>query len=1062
MNIMNRTYKLVWNAAHRMWAVAGELAKGRKKTSGKCRIFTLLLASSLGTLSAHAAPAANALPTGESVASGSATFDRTVSNQLTVNQSTAKLITNWNSFDIGSNGKVIFAQPDAASIALNRVTTGSPTEIFGQLSANGQLVLVNPNGITFGAGSQTSAAAIVASSLDTLDSDFNAGNLIFTRGATAGTVQNAGSIQAKHIILLSPDINNSGSISAVDGNIALINADQVNGSTQAVVQLSTVAGVIKNSGTLQATKVTAGNGLVILFGDISQSSSHVDMSGTISGADTNTVQGFNVNVSNELALANTTSLTALGSININADVNMSGSGGLALTSLGGYNLNYGAKVNLAPVAPAFTVNGTPYTVINDVNQLQAMSLNLIGNYVLANDIDASSTASWNVGQGFMPVGDTTNGFSGKIEGLGHAVNALSIQRPAMDYVGLIGYTLGSSIRHLGITNATIVGGNSTGGLVGAYGNGGITPIVLQANWVTGSVKGLDNVGGLLGQLSNSFTTSTLLNRNYVNAIVQGNNNIGGLIGNTSIILLLSPNPSSVTISNNYVANSVQGVSGTGGLIGNNLLNELIGNTSVYSIKDNLITAGVTGNNNTGGLIGNNNAIGSGFGVNTFKVNQNYVSGPVSSITTTGGLIGQSNISFGFSAPLNNNFWNTETTGQFFGIGAQTGLPVLTGYAGINSTQAMQLATFASWGADIDATAGSGSTWRIYDGLSGPLLRSFLKPLTVSADLSKTYDGTTFGSPTLSYSRSTVDLGKILGTAIVSGTGIGARNAGSYSLDVTGGLYSTDQFGYDIAFASGTLNINAANLTITSADVVKTYDATTSANGSAVVGSGSLFGTDSLSGGSFAFADKNAGTGKTVTVSGVTVNDGNGGNNYNISYADNTSSTINKRLLTLTATDASKVYDGKLTSADRPLITGRQRGDSIVGLTQSYLDKNAGTGKTINVDAGFTIRDGNNGDNYTVMVVDSHNGVITPKALTISTVANTKVYDGGITSANKPLLTGLLSGDRVTGLFQQYESKTVGTGKKLLVKAGYVVQDGNGGGNYSVTEQSSTDGVITVN
>ena len=298
---MNRTYKLVWNAAQHMWVVAGELAKGRKKTSGKCLTFILLLASGLGASGTFAAPAVNALPTGESVASGSATFDRTVTNQLTVNQSGSKLITNWNSFDIGSNGKVVFAQPDAASIALNRVTTGSPTEIFGQLSANGQLVLVNPNGISFGAGSQVSAASIVASSLDMLDSDFNAGNLIFTRGATAGTVNNAGSIQAKHIILLSPDISNSGTLTAVDGNIGLVNADKVNASTQSTLQSSTVAGVIKNSGTLQASKVTAGNGLVILLGDTSQSSSHVDIAGSISAADTNAVQGFNINVTNDLA-----------------------------------------------------------------------------------------------------------------------------------------------------------------------------------------------------------------------------------------------------------------------------------------------------------------------------------------------------------------------------------------------------------------------------------------------------------------------------------------------------------------------------------------------------------------------------------------------------------------------------------------------------------------------------------------------------------------------------------------------------------------------------------------
>jgi hypothetical protein len=74
--------------------------------------------------------------------------------------------------------------------------------------------------------------------------------------------------------------------------------------------------------------------------------------------------------------------------------------------------------------------------------------------------------------------------------------------------------------------------------------------------------------------------------------------------------------------------------------------------------------------------------------------------------------------------------------------------------------------------------------------------------------------------------------------------------------------------------------------------VKTYDGTTSANGIAVAVGGTTFGPDFISGGTFAFTDENVGTGKTVTTSGVTVNDGNGGGNYNVTYVDNTTSTIN--------------------------------------------------------------------------------------------------------------------------------------------------------------------------
>jgi hypothetical protein len=271
--------------------------------------------------------------------------------------------------------------------------------------------------------------------------------------------------------------------------------------------------------------------------------------------------------------------------------------------------------------------------------------------------------------------------------------------------------------------------------------------------------------------------------------------------------------------------------------------------------------------------------------------------------------------------------------------------------------------------------------------------------------------------------------------------------------------------YNVSYGDNSnSSIDKANLVISTNNVTKTYDGTTSAKGSAVATAGTqVFAGDTLTGGIFAFTDKNAGTDKTVTTAGVTVNDGNGGDNYNISYADNVNSIINKRLLTISATAVNKVYDGKLTTGtDRPLVTGRQRGDSITGLSQSFLDKNVGSGKTVRVNNGFVVNDGNGGNNYdVVLLADNVNGVITPRTLTISTVANSKVYDGSVKAANKPLVTGLASGDRLTGLYQQYETKLVGENKKMLIKAGYVLKDGNNGGNYTVTEQTSNDGIITV-
>src|SRR5690606_4037084 len=85
-----------------------------------------------------------------------------------------------------------------------------------------------------------------------------------------------------------------------------------------------------------------------------------------------------------------------------------------------------------------------------------------------------------------------------------------------------------------------------------------------------------------------------------------------------------------------------------------------------------------------------------------------------------------------------------------------------------------------------------------------------------------------------------------------------------------------------------------------------------AAGTAVAVEGTqLFGTDTLSGGDFAFTTPGAGTGKTVTVSNVAIDDGNGGNNYVVSYVDNTTSTIEQAPLTVRADDKSAVADGEV-------------------------------------------------------------------------------------------------------------------------------------------------------
>lgn len=137
------------------------------------------------------------LPDGENLVSGSATFDRPDSATFNVNQGSNAIIVNYNGFGIAGNETVNFYQPSSSSVALNRVTGGSISEIFGTMNANGNVFLINPNGVIFGRGSKVNVGGLVASSLDMDNGDFLAGRYRFTKGTGPGSfVINQGVIAA--------------------------------------------------------------------------------------------------------------------------------------------------------------------------------------------------------------------------------------------------------------------------------------------------------------------------------------------------------------------------------------------------------------------------------------------------------------------------------------------------------------------------------------------------------------------------------------------------------------------------------------------------------------------------------------------------------------------------------------------------------------------------------------------------------------------------------------------------------------------------------------------------
>lgn len=152
-----------------------------------------------------------ALPAGEQVTHGDVQFTRTP-NHLQVNQATSKAIVNFHSFDIGVPETVQFVQPGANAAILNRVTGGMSSEIAGSLLANGNVYLINPNGILFTQSARVDVGGLIASGLQMADSDFLSGRLFFSGGT--GSVVNEGSLTGDRIYLIGGTAENRGSISA--------------------------------------------------------------------------------------------------------------------------------------------------------------------------------------------------------------------------------------------------------------------------------------------------------------------------------------------------------------------------------------------------------------------------------------------------------------------------------------------------------------------------------------------------------------------------------------------------------------------------------------------------------------------------------------------------------------------------------------------------------------------------------------------------------------------------------------------------------------------------------
>ncbi|MBF0447798.1 MAG: filamentous hemagglutinin N-terminal domain-containing protein [Magnetococcales bacterium] len=278
----------------------------------------------------------SALPQGGEVVAGSARIEQTSPNRMDVVQTSQNGIINWQSLNIEAGELLKFTQPSASSYTLNRVTGGDVSYIFGGIQANGNLFLINSNGILFGPNAQIDVGGLLATTADISDADFLNNHFVFSTPSPLNNsfIENQGTItisEAGLAAFVAPTVSNSGIIQAKLGKVSLaagatftldLYGDQliqfeagsavqsnsgqnlINQSGQILAEGGTVlltaataAGVVNNSinmdGIIEARSASMVNGKIVLSGGESgvvQVSGQLNASGTQPGESGGTIQ----------------------------------------------------------------------------------------------------------------------------------------------------------------------------------------------------------------------------------------------------------------------------------------------------------------------------------------------------------------------------------------------------------------------------------------------------------------------------------------------------------------------------------------------------------------------------------------------------------------------------------------------------------------------------------------------------------------------------------------------------------------------------------------------------
>ncbi len=594
----------------------------------------------------------------------------------------------------GSGGNLINLNINAA----NNIDIGTATDsnaysnstlmtALGGLNST-DILFSNPSGNIINLGNATNTIANLNISSSNATYTIN-GNITADGGATATTVSFAGALINNGF-----DITTLGS-QTYSGGVA--SNDGVTLTANGVSSDITIgSGGYTMTGANTLALVAGRN--IILNGPISITSGTLNLTAADSAQSITTGASGTVDVANfNLLQGRWYQVGTLPSFNVSNNFEIA-SGAATPTGVEFLRATSGGSKTPYGLADIYGLQG-----INSSAALRAES------FVLDANIDASSTANWNSGAGFIPIGETnTSYFSGSLNGQNHKISDLFINNSSVTTygVGLFSAVSNATIQNIGLENVNISSSNGhVGALVGFVNWNTGYGAIINNTYSTGNVSQSGSAGvagGLIGYFGSGTVSNSYSTANVTSSVNTTSAGTGGLIGNFAF----GGGASEATLSGSFSTGRViGGGTSAGGLIGR--LSE--SNTGAPTVTDSYSLSSVSGSGIVSGFIG----LVDEYNISrTSSVSNSYSAGRVSGSGTLGGFIGQ--VDANQILLSSGNYWDTDTSGQSTGIGSNLGS--ISGTAPTGKTTAeLQTALPIEY---------SGGTWSIISDASYPYLLNF--------------------------------------------------------------------------------------------------------------------------------------------------------------------------------------------------------------------------------------------------------------------------------------------------------------------------------------------------